>query len=95
MLAASGYVGQVDPDLCEGCGLCVDRCQFEASGIMAGVAVADAASCMGCGVCVSTCAKGAPALVHNLAKGVPLELCELLVDGYGVAGDEGQATFGD
>ena len=30
MLAASGYVSVQDPDLCIGCGVCVEFCQFAA-----------------------------------------------------------------
>jgi ferredoxin len=78
MLAASGYVSQVDADLCVGCGLCADSCQFGAINVLDGVAVVDVESCMGCGVCVSQCVEGAVALVRDATKGVPLEIRELV-----------------
>jgi heterodisulfide reductase subunit A-like polyferredoxin len=55
MLASSGYVAQVDTDLCAGCGSCVDSCQFAAISVDDGFARIDAAACMGCGVCVAHC----------------------------------------
>jgi ferredoxin len=78
MLAASGYVSQVDVGLCAGCGLCADSCQFGAISVLDGVAVVEVESCMGCGVCVSQCVEGAVALVRDTAKGVPLEIRELV-----------------
>jgi ferredoxin len=78
MLASSGYVNQVDPDWCAGCGQCVDFCQFGALAIDNRVAVVDTTACMGCGVCVSHCAQGALSLIRDPAKGVPLEIRELL-----------------
>jgi ferredoxin len=78
MLAASGYVSRVDAELCVGCGLCADSCQFCAISVLDGVAVVEAGSCMGCGVCVSQCVEGAVALVREPAKGVPLEIRELV-----------------
>jgi ferredoxin len=77
MLASSGYVSHVDADLCVGCGVCVDFCQFGALSVEDGAAVVDAAACMGCGVCVSQCAQGALALVRDPAKGEPLEFRDL------------------
>jgi ferredoxin len=78
MLASSGYVSRVDADLCIGCGLCADFCQFEALSMNDGVASVDAVACMGCGVCVSKCAEGALALVRDPGRGVPLEIRELI-----------------
>ncbi len=39
MLASSGYVAQVDEDLCAGCGICADYCQFKAISVDNGTAV--------------------------------------------------------
>jgi TPP-dependent indolepyruvate ferredoxin oxidoreductase alpha subunit len=52
MLASSGYLAQVDADLCAACGTCADSCQFAAISIDDGFAHIDAAACMGCGVCI-------------------------------------------
>jgi heterodisulfide reductase subunit A-like polyferredoxin len=78
MLAASGYVSRVNAELCVGCGLCADSCQFRAISVVDGVAVVEFGSCMGCGVCVSQCVEGAIALVREPAKGVPLEIRGLM-----------------
>jgi ferredoxin len=80
MLAASGYRSQVDPDLCIGCGLCADSCQFGALVVDDGLAVVDGEACMGCGVCVSHCASGALSLVRDATKGLPLEIQSLMAE---------------
>jgi ferredoxin len=77
MLASSGYVSQVDEDLCISCGTCETYCQFEALSFD-GFAVVDEAKCMGCGVCVSKCTEGALSLRREESKGVPLELALLM-----------------
>ena len=78
MLAASGYVNQVDVELCVGCGVCVDYCQFGALALADGEVVLDAEACMGCGVCVAQCASGALSLVRDPGKGEPLDIPELM-----------------
>jgi heterodisulfide reductase subunit A-like polyferredoxin len=78
MLASSGYVAQVDVDLCMGCGDCVETCQFGALSLVEEVATVDYELCMGCGVCVSRCANDANSLVADPAKGVPFSVRELL-----------------
>ena len=65
MLASSGYVSEVELDLCVACGLCAEQCPFGAMS-------------MGCDVCVSTCPEGALSLQEDPEKGVPLVLSELL-----------------
>jgi len=54
MLISSGYVAQMDQDLCIACGTCVEYCQFGALSLE-DVAVVDAELCMGCGVCTVAC----------------------------------------
>jgi heterodisulfide reductase subunit A-like polyferredoxin len=78
MLASSGYVAQVDEDLCAGCCTCADSCPFEAIAMDNGYAVVDYESCMGCGVCVSQCPKEAVSLLRDPAKGEPLEIQKLI-----------------
>jgi ferredoxin len=78
MLAASGYVSVQDPELCIGCGVCVEFCQFAAIAMADGRAFIDAAACMGCGVCVDQCDLGALTLVLDERKGIPLEINDLM-----------------
>lgn len=78
MLASSGYVSQVDEDLCIGCSDCNEFCQFGALEVVEGVNQVIYDKCMGCGVCISKCGQGALFLVRDEAKGVPLEICALM-----------------
>ncbi len=76
MLASSGYVAEVDPDLCQGCGRCRDACPFSAIEIN-GQARIDLSLCMGCGVCVGQCRYGAVTLRLEPSRGVPLDVDRL------------------
>jgi len=78
MLASSGYVAVVNPDLCENCGLCIDYCQFDALIEMENNVTPNASLCMGCGVCVSKCNFNALTLVRDERKGEPLEILSLM-----------------
>jgi ferredoxin len=78
MLASSGYVARIDPDLCAACGLCAEVCPFGALYLSSNVAVIESGVCMGCGVCVSQCATGALSLVRDPSRGTPLELYRLM-----------------
>ena len=78
MLASSGYISEVEEDLCMGCGDCVPYCQFHALEVVDGLNHVIYEKCMGCGVCVSKCEHDALSLVRDEAKGVPLEICSLM-----------------
>jgi Pyruvate/2-oxoacid:ferredoxin oxidoreductase delta subunit len=78
MLASSGYVAQVDAELCAACGTCAEYCQFAAISVDDGFARIDAAACMGCGVCVAHCPQEAISLLRDPAKGEPLEIQKLI-----------------
>jgi heterodisulfide reductase subunit A-like polyferredoxin len=55
MLASSGYVAQVDEEMCAARGLCTHYCQFAAISLDDGFARIDVAACMGCGVRIAHC----------------------------------------
>lgn len=78
MLASSGYISQVDDDLCIGCGDCVPFCQFHALEVIDGGNQVIYEKCMGCGICTSKCPQEALSLVRDDAKGVPLEICSVM-----------------
>jgi heterodisulfide reductase subunit A-like polyferredoxin len=78
MLASSGYVAQVDADLCAACGTCAGTCQLAAISVDDGFAHIDVAACMGCGVCVSHCPQEAISLRRDPDKGEPLEIQKLI-----------------
>ncbi len=78
MLASSGYIGQVDEDLCIACGTCAETCQFGALSVDGLYAEIDQKLCMGCGVCVSHCDQEALSLALEPSRGQPLELLQLI-----------------
>jgi ferredoxin len=61
-VAYANYFSVIDPDLCSGCGICIDRCQVKAISEENGISVVDRARCIGCGLCVSGCPSGAARL---------------------------------
>ncbi|ABK18645.1 FAD-dependent oxidoreductase [Syntrophobacter fumaroxidans] len=63
-LALSGTVASSNPNVCSGCGVCVNICPFSAprfmeSGRDAGKAEINPALCKGCGLCAASCRSGA------------------------------------
>jgi len=60
-LLKSHYVAKVDYDLCNGCGICAQRCQFGAikMEITQKKSNIDMFRCFGCGVCETGCPRGA------------------------------------
>ncbi|TEU11649.1 MAG: 4Fe-4S dicluster domain-containing protein [Anaerolineales bacterium] len=87
MLASSGYVSRVAADLCVGCGICADSCQFGALSVSDGLVAVDTTACMGCSVCVSKCPEGALSLVRDPAKSEPLEIRALIARAGSAARD--------
>jgi len=74
-LVAAPFTARLDPDLCNGCGICVNRCQMGAIEISGEQAGLTDNRCIGCGLCVSTCPTGALALERkpgNRQPRVPL-----------------------
>ncbi len=66
-IARAEHVAVVDTALCEGCGLCAERCQFNAiDGIQedgSAIAQINSRRCFGCGLCRGACNTGALSLV--------------------------------
>jgi ferredoxin len=83
MLTSSGYVSQVDAELCLACGLCEAQCPFHAIRMLNESVQVDERRCMGCGVCVACCDLGAMSLRRDPSKGAPLEIYELLATAAG------------
>jgi len=51
----ANYISTVDRGLCEGCGVCIDRCVFDAIKMDNEKASVNSDRCYGCGVCAVTC----------------------------------------
>jgi Na+-translocating ferredoxin:NAD+ oxidoreductase subunit B len=62
VVARSAYISQVDPECCQLCGTCLDRCQFSAL-TLDDVLLIDERRCVGCGLCVLTCPEEALQLI--------------------------------
>ena len=74
MIISSGYVCQLDQELCIGCEVCIDFCQFGALSYQEDSLSVDDQLCMGCGVCVSVCPENALSLKLDPEKPAPLEI---------------------
>lgn len=61
--AKSDYIVTVNPDLCTGCAVCVERCVFGAREILNGKSIVEEDKCYGCGLCVTTCPTKASELI--------------------------------
>jgi electron transport complex protein RnfB len=64
-VVASSFIAELEPELCESCWTCLDRCQMEAIKEDGTCVSLDASRCIGCGLCVSTCPSGALTLVRK------------------------------
>jgi len=56
---SNNFYAQSDPELCNGCGTCVKRCQMDAITLNNEKAIVDLDRCIGCGNCVPTCGMNA------------------------------------
>ena len=63
--AASRYIASLEPELCQGCWTCLERCQMEALSADGDHVALDVDRCIGCGLCVSTCPSGALTLLRK------------------------------
>ena len=61
VIEAEGSICEVNPELCSGCGVCVEVCAYAAAEMdeEKGVAHINEALCKGCGACAASCRSGA------------------------------------
>ena len=72
---ASPFIARATPEICDGCGVCLDRCQMEALTLEDEQVILNSDRCIGCGLCVSTCPTGSLILERKSAsKHVPLNM---------------------
>jgi len=86
--AKSRYVSSVDSELCDGCGICVTRCNFGAMNTVDSKAVVDKEKCFGCGLCASKCpthaiqlipVRGPEHIIDHLEKAPPRLVDTLMI----------------
>jgi Na+-translocating ferredoxin:NAD+ oxidoreductase subunit B len=70
-LIAHNFYAKAEEELCNGCTICVNRCQMEAIQIENKKAIIDLDRCIGCGLCVTTCKKEALSLLEKAKKTIP------------------------
>jgi electron transport complex protein RnfB len=66
-IVASAFIAQHEPDICQGCWDCLERCQMEALVEDGDRVYLNTDRCIGCGLCVTTCPSGALTLVRKSA----------------------------
>ncbi|NIM58763.1 MAG: 4Fe-4S dicluster domain-containing protein [Candidatus Aminicenantes bacterium] len=57
-IISSPFLAHAETETCEGCGICVERCQMEALSLEDEKVVLNLDRCIGCGLCVTTCSTG-------------------------------------
>jgi electron transport complex protein RnfB len=67
-VVASSFMARHEPETCDGCEVCVHRCQMEALTLEDDRVVFNPDRCIGCGLCVSTCPTGSLTLVRKPAS---------------------------
>jgi len=78
---SSAFVVSANADTCEGCGVCIERCQMEALSLTDEKVTVDLDRCIGCGLCVSTCSTGSLSLMRKPGEPpkVPKDIIQLSI----------------
>ncbi|MBA7632501.1 Ion-translocating oxidoreductase complex subunit B [subsurface metagenome] len=69
----SNFYAQSDPELCNGCEICQERCQMDAITMVDDRSTVNLDRCIGCGNCVATCETDAMVLHKRGREKVPPE----------------------
>ncbi|MEW5908712.1 MAG: 4Fe-4S binding protein [Thermodesulfobacteriota bacterium] len=93
-LAATPFVAHINPETCESCGTCVERCQMEALKIDNGSISMNQDRCIGCGLCVSTCPTDSIALVRKPDRDQPQVYKDLVAMSIQQGKSRGKLTIG-
>jgi len=82
-LVSSPFICSADPETCNGCEACLERCQMDALSLEDERIVLDLERCIGCGLCVSACPTEALRLMRKPEaeqKPVPRTFRNALID---------------
>ncbi|UCD19136.1 MAG: 4Fe-4S binding protein [candidate division WOR-3 bacterium] len=58
-VARANYYAVIDPEVCNSCGICIERCQVKAIAEVDGAVAVRREKCIGCGLCVRGCSSSA------------------------------------
>ena len=61
----NSFITSFDSELCDGCWICLDRCQMQALSEDGDCVSFNQDRCIGCGLCVTTCPSGALTLIRK------------------------------
>jgi Na+-translocating ferredoxin:NAD+ oxidoreductase RNF subunit RnfB len=64
-IVASSFIAQYEPETCQGCWVCLERCQMQALAEAGDRIIYNGDRCIGCGLCVTTCPSEALTLVRK------------------------------
>jgi ferredoxin len=64
-MGKSGFVAQISKELCNLCGLCIEKCPFEVLSVEDEILVLEKDKCFGCGLCSYHCPQSAIQLILN------------------------------
>jgi electron transport complex protein RnfB len=67
----TNYYAVVNPELCNGCEICIGKCQMDARSMVDGIAIVNIDRCIGCGNCVALCPSNANSLDKVTPETVP------------------------
>lgn len=70
------YNAEIDPELCLGCGTCIERCQMDAIKTRKEISKVNIKRCIGCGNCITVCPEEAIQLVRKERAPIPPETDE-------------------
>jgi NAD-dependent dihydropyrimidine dehydrogenase PreA subunit/DNA-binding Lrp family transcriptional regulator len=80
-IISSPFRVSVCAESCDGCGICLDRCQMEALDLDDSRVAADLSRCIGCGLCVSACPTKSLSLVRKPSSEQP-DVPETMIKSY-------------
>jgi len=64
-IVVNSFICQVDPETCQGCRVCIDRCPTHAHEIVDDRVAYLPERCIGCGLCTTTCPSGAATMIRK------------------------------
>ena len=82
------FSADIDPEKCQLCGDCLEKCKFKALSIVDAYVVLDPMSCDGCGKCLTVCQHGAININGNIDEKI-----SATIDGILSEKQEGERTI--